>query len=906
MAGVDPAAQLRLRIAIEGEPENVREGSFYLTIDVLALAEQACYYLDCVRSCERLTVKHIKDGVATELDQYVRLFCTGIQDGDLIIICGQVEKIPRWEVDCPPEFWLDESRIVLGDRIGHGGYGEVLLGKLLKEDGTEIEVAIKNMMQNSKCQARTELCLKREVEIFSKVRHPAIVPLYGVVVPKTAAKAPMIVLPYYPNKSLSQYMASTNGHLPMSLTEKYIVLYGCAQALAYLHSRMIIHRDVKPDNVLLTNELYPKVTDFGLSKVCSPGNTSQSIFENTRNYTAPEMWLTDTHYTDKVDVYAFGILAYEILVGVEAFARNIPVFQLGQQVIMGGRPPIPEKIPERLRQLIDNCWAGTPDTRPKFQDIVSDMEKEEVLKELGIDMAQWNAYQQYLHGCGARPVVKDDAPDTHVDRLVVLKEQADKPIGEGFDKLALGRAQDRYGWAVVCESNEEGLRKEAFKYLQKAMENGSTSAMVHLGACYQNAWGTAVNQQQAIALYEKAHNAGDLEGTIQYGLCFKNALGVVAHPIKAAELFKEASDKGDPIGQREYGKCLETGCGVAKDLRKAIEYHQKASDAGDPEGMFNYAMMLFSGDVVDRDVDTAVGLFRNSAHCGFSQAYLPLCEIYKCDPERKDISRSLQYAKDGADVGVFGCMVEYISLPGHDGEISRRFQEEVQGPKFARKQLEFAKEMESGRYGRPNIERAIEYYKIAADNNAYTASFHYGRCLFEHRPDGFDEGVNLMQTAITQKKCGAVEKTYFAKLCLQAKREKAGSPRFDRLKDIPAAYAVELLRAAAATKNPSQAEACLLLASCYETGCGLDAREPGLALESYKKAAETGDPAGCYAYAKTMEIHGGNMYDREDVMTYYIKSAYSGNDAAVSWLRSKRATGNKRAAEALNSLGYRD
>ena len=902
---LDPSATLTLRVAMEREPDIVRECTFYKVTVVVAVAEQACQCMDYIRQYGMLTVKHIKDGVEKVLQHGHRLGMTGVEDGDLIMICGEVQKMERVEVDCPPQFWLDESCLENSVRIGGGGYGEVYLGKLHKDDGSEEEVAIKVMMRNEKNKARTELSLKREVAIFSMVKHPAIVPLHGVVVPKSAAKYPIIVLPYYSKGSLGQYLKDTDGGHTMSLTKKYIVLYGCAQAFAYLHSLRIIHRDLKPDNILLTDELYPKVTDFGLSKVCAEGSVSQSIFENTKMYSAPEM-LDAEKYTEKVDVYSFGIMTYVVLVGVEPFDPHLTSYQLAMDVTKGKRPPIPETVPPKLQQLIINCWQGSPTERPTFQEIVSDMERKEVLDELGIDKDQWNAYQQYLHGREGSPVVTDDAPGTHVDRLSVLKEQADKPIGEGFDKLALGQAQDRYGWAVLSESKEKNA-EEAFKYLQKAKDNGSISAMVHLGACYQNAWGTARNPSVAFELYEQAHNAGDLGGTIQYGLCLKNAIGVVGDPINAAKLFKEASDKGDPIGQREYGKCLETGCGVAKNVHKAIEYHQKASDAGDPEGMFNYAMMLFSGDVLERDVDAAVDLFRNSACCGFSEAYLPLCEIYKCDPERKDIPRSLQYAKDGADRGVFGCMVEYISLPGHDPGISERFQAQVHSKEFKVKQLNFAKEMENGRYGRPNVERALEYYKIAADNGAYTAGFHYGRCLFEHCPDRFDEGIRLMQTAVDGNKCGSVEKTYFAKLCLQTKEDKIlEDPRFKSFKDIPIEKAVKLLQSAALTRNPSQAEACLLLASCFESGRGMDTQEPGRALQLYKRAAETGDPTACYVYAKTLEIHGRCSSDRDAVMKYYIQSASAGNDAAVSWLKSQRSAGNQFAFDTLRSLGYSD
>ena len=103
-----------------------------------------------------------------------------------------------------------------------------------------------------------------------------------------------------------------------SPTKKYICLLGISDAMRFLHKCGIIHRDLKPQNILVDSNFYPKVCDCGLSRCFSM--TGQI---GTPLYMSPEMFEDEEHFGPAVDVYAFAILAYEIVTGKEPFAINL-------------------------------------------------------------------------------------------------------------------------------------------------------------------------------------------------------------------------------------------------------------------------------------------------------------------------------------------------------------------------------------------------------------------------------------------------------------------------------------------------------------------------------------------------------------------------------------------------------
>ncbi|KAK8841491.1 hypothetical protein M9Y10_027110 [Tritrichomonas musculus] len=131
---------------------------------------------------------------------------------------------------------------------------------------------------------------------------------------------PTIIMEYLQNGTLTNLLELERKGLSPKFwddTKKMIIIYGVASGLCYLHANHIIHRDMKPDNILLDEFLFPKIADFGLSKTTvstseSMNIQSQSNIKGTPIYMSPEI-LMKMEYSPKCDVYAFALITYEIL-----------------------------------------------------------------------------------------------------------------------------------------------------------------------------------------------------------------------------------------------------------------------------------------------------------------------------------------------------------------------------------------------------------------------------------------------------------------------------------------------------------------------------------------------------------------------------------------------------------------
>jgi len=159
--------------------------------------------------------------------------------------------------------------------------------------------------------------------------------------------------------------------LEMNLTPamRFNIALGAARAIEFLHSKNIIHRDLKSDNLLISENWECKVADFGVSVVSQ--HTTQRTCIGTPLYMAPEV-LNQEKYSQKADVFSFGILLVEIFTGKPPYSDHTSVNHvvLVNEILSGLRPDI-SALPPELCELITQCWDENPNNRPPFSDIVT-------------------------------------------------------------------------------------------------------------------------------------------------------------------------------------------------------------------------------------------------------------------------------------------------------------------------------------------------------------------------------------------------------------------------------------------------------------------------------------------------------------------------------------------------------
>lgn len=195
-----------------------------------------------------------------------------------------------------------------------------------------------------------------------------------------------------PCGNLSELIHAKNIQFP--LKRKLNVAIDIAKVMKYLHSRprVVLHRDLKSENILIDKSLRVKLCDFGISKMNNIDEAEidleSPININKRTKTMGTVsWMSPEFINDKVsskmsDVFSFGVLLWEILTRGKLYPELQPI-QIAYGVANNNlRPPIPSKMDKNLSTLIESCWQEDPIKRPTYSDILNSLNQ--IKEELGL------------------------------------------------------------------------------------------------------------------------------------------------------------------------------------------------------------------------------------------------------------------------------------------------------------------------------------------------------------------------------------------------------------------------------------------------------------------------------------------------------------------------------------------
>jgi tRNA A-37 threonylcarbamoyl transferase component Bud32 len=253
---------------------------------------------------------------------------------------------------------------LLERELGGGGMSRVFLAL---ETALDRKVVVKVLLPELAAGVNVDR-FRREIQLAAQLQHPHIVPLLAA---GEADELPYFIMPFVVGESL-RARVTREGELPISETVR--ILRDVVSALAYAHARGVVHRDVKPDNVLLSGGV-AVVTDFGVAKAVSAssdikgagGVTSLGVALGTPMYMAPEQATASPQIDHRADLYALGVVTYEMLTGQPPFAGRSPQAVLAAQVVEDPQPVERRRpaVPPMLAALVNECLAKRPADRPQ-------------------------------------------------------------------------------------------------------------------------------------------------------------------------------------------------------------------------------------------------------------------------------------------------------------------------------------------------------------------------------------------------------------------------------------------------------------------------------------------------------------------------------------------------------------
>jgi serine/threonine protein kinase len=268
---------------------------------------------------------------------------------------------------------LDNTYRLL-EEIGRGGFGAVFRAVRIGAEGSG-PVAIKFLNRGNLPSLQEQLRFQREATLMSQLLHPGTVTVYELGESEGRA---YIVMEYVDGQNLREYVKTRGGRLP--LADILEILIQAAEALEYVHGHNIVHRDIKPQNILIANskeaiesKIQLKIVDFGVARLSDPvkqkqeGGRVRAEVVGTFNYMAPESTgLVNWGIDARADIYSLGIVAYELVTGRTPF-HELKNDELLRAHIEKTPPPFSQfegpRYHELLELIIMKCIEKTPENR---------------------------------------------------------------------------------------------------------------------------------------------------------------------------------------------------------------------------------------------------------------------------------------------------------------------------------------------------------------------------------------------------------------------------------------------------------------------------------------------------------------------------------------------------------------
>ncbi|KAM7527213.1 hypothetical protein LguiB_030623 [Lonicera macranthoides] len=354
--------------AIEGDVSNGREGALGLKgKDVGSMINK-----DLFLRADKIDLKRWDN---MELEKRLsRVWSRNGSGGDDL-----KKKKEEWEIDL--------AKLDIRNAIAHGTYGTVYRGTY---DGQDVAVKVLDWGEDGIATVAETAALRssfrQEVAVWHKLDHLNVTKFIGASMGTSNLKVPSnnddrnslpsraccVVVEYLTGGTLKKYLIR-NCRKKLAFKIVIQLALDLSRGMSYLHSKKIVHRDVKTENMLLDINRTLKIADFGVARVEAQNPRDMTGETGTLGYMAPEV-LDGKPYNRKCDVYSFGICLWEIYCCDMPYL-NLSFAEVSSQVVRQNlRPEIPRCCPSSLASIMRKCWDANPERRPEMEEVVSLLE----------------------------------------------------------------------------------------------------------------------------------------------------------------------------------------------------------------------------------------------------------------------------------------------------------------------------------------------------------------------------------------------------------------------------------------------------------------------------------------------------------------------------------------------------
>ena len=666
--------------------------------------------------------------------------------------------------------------------LGQGGMGVVY--KCFDET-VGIEVALKALPPELSYNSLEMEDIKENFQLVHNLHHPNIASSNNMERNPENGNY-YLIMECCEGEDLRRWIKRKRRDNPLTLNDVLPVIQQVADALDYAHAQKILHRDIKPGNIMIDSAGNVKVLDFGfvaqIHISIPPVSMAYHGTSGTAPYMAPEQWRGRTHGA-AADQYALAVMAYEMLAGRLPFESTDPAVL--REAVLNDTAEEIANLPAAAQNALKRALSKNPADRfNSCADFAAALGGAKVGKAKKVSSGKsgggawkWIAAVIVLAliAGGAYFVVKQEKNEERAENERIARERAEneriarereQQILEKKGELQTlkrkirswhlheGDAESENQWAIL-EQNENNANSSAYPeskitFLDRALaaanwliENNKPDTCCSRGLdCAQQK-----NYTQAVKWFRKAAEQGYAGAQHNLGVCYCNGWGVEMDYYEAVKWFRKAAEQGYASAQCSLGVCYEYGQGVGKDINEAVKWYRKAAEQGNMYAQYNLGECYKNGQGVEKDYYEAVKWFRKAAEQGYASAQNALGVCYdNGQGVEKDLTKTVEWYRKAAEQG-YARAQDNLGVCYCNGRgVERDYHEAVKWFRKAAEQGYASAQYNLGvAYGNghgvgKDINEAVQWFRKAAEQGEMYAQNTLGWCY--ENGQGVDKNIN--------------------------------------------------------------------------------------------------------------------------------------------------------------------